>query len=150
MAATLADMSLAAGLRHLGWRRLGVCGAVALLVVALPHRAFAEVSDKAASIPEHWMLALPFATVALIAAWWRWWLAIPLGWLLVAKIWVGFEMFVDPDIGRALLREQGIHYFLSLWGSDLLVATGLVAGFLLGWFSRDDRRRASQRRVATQ
>jgi hypothetical protein len=36
--------------------------------------ASAEVSDKAATIPQDWLLALPLAAVLFLAASFRWWL----------------------------------------------------------------------------
>jgi hypothetical protein len=108
----------------------------AVVLAGAPGSAFAEVSDKGTSIPEHWILALPVAVIVLVAARWRWWLAIPLALPLVMLIWAGVDLHTEPDIGPALLREQGWAYFFSLWGSDLVMAGGLAFGTWLGWRRR--------------
>lgn len=108
----------------------------AVVLAAVPSPAFAEVSDKVSSIPEHWILALPVAAIMLVASRWRWWLALPLALPLVVLIWAGLELPSEPYIGPALLQEQGWLYFASLWGSDLVMAAGFGVGAWLGWRRR--------------
>jgi hypothetical protein len=107
-----------------------------VVLAAVPRPAFAEVSDKVSSIPEHWIRAIPVAAVLLVLARWRWWLALPLAPPLVMLIWAGLALPSEPYIGPALLQEQGWPYFLSLWGSDLVMAAGLILGAWLGWQRR--------------
>jgi hypothetical protein len=113
---------------------LRVVGAFAL--ASIPRVAFAEVSDKVSSVPEHWIRAVPIAAVLLLAARWRWWLALPLALPLGAMIWAGVELPREPYIGPALLQEQGWTYFASLWCSDVVMAAGLAVGASLGWRRR--------------
>lgn len=108
----------------------------AFVVAAVPSPGFAEVSDKVSSIPEHWMVALPVAAIMLLAARWRWWLALPLALPLLALICAGLALPTEPYIGPALLQEQGWPYFGSLWGSDVVMAAGLGVGAWLGWRRR--------------
>lgn len=109
---------------------------VAFVLAAVPSPAFAEASDKVSSISEHWIVALPVAAIMLLAARWRWWLALPLALPLLVLIWGGLALPSEPYIGPALLQEQGWPYFGSLWASDLVMAAGLGVGSWLGWRKR--------------
>lgn len=90
------------------------------------------MSDKVTSIPKHWTLALPLAATMFLAGRWRWWLVVPLALLLVVLIGGGWDLYREPHIGPALVKEQGWRYFVSLWASDLVMAVGLGVGAWLG------------------
>jgi hypothetical protein len=109
-------------------RRALVVGAIALL----PASAVAEVSDKAATIPEHWFFAVPGSLILFLAGRYRWWLGALLAIVPAFLVIGSFEMTRDPDIGPALWREQGLTYFASLWASDLLLLIALCAGIWRG------------------
>jgi hypothetical protein len=98
-----------------------------------PGAALAEVSDKAASIPEHWLVATPAAALLFFAASFRWWLALPLGIVPTVLVSGSLDMTLDHQFGGALWHEQGFPYFLSLWSSDVFVVAALVLGGYRGW-----------------
>ena len=137
------------GMVSSAFRARDIGRALGFLAFALPQSALAEVSDKAASISDHWTTSLPIAAVALLLGGWRWWLAIPVAGLLVVNTWRDVTMAMDPYVGAALWQEQGLNYFISLWASDLVLAASLVAGFYWGWLKRDERRRTAQRSAVT-
>jgi hypothetical protein len=112
------------------------CVAAFLIVIAGASVASAEVSDKAASIPQHWLLALPLAAILFLAASFRWWLGAVLAVVPVFILLGSIDMTFDKYIGPALWHEQGWPYFASLWGSDLLILGALASGVRRGWARR--------------
>jgi hypothetical protein len=110
-----------------------------LALVVRPATAIAEVSDKAASIPDHWIVAVPVAILVFLIARFRWWLAIPIAVVPAIFLSGSFDMTADPHIGGGLWQEQGLPYFLSLWSSDLFVVVALGAGAFRGWRRRRSR-----------
>ena len=102
-------------------------------LLAAPSVALAEVSDKAATIPQHWALAVPVAVVLFLAPRFRWWLGVVLAIVPAFLLLGSIDLTFDPHLGPALWREQGWPYFVSLWGSDLLVTLALFLGLRSGW-----------------
>ncbi len=105
-------------------------------VLAAPLSASAEVSDKAASIPMHWIVAAPLAAMLFLAASIRWWLFVPLLVVPAFFLFGTLDLTLDPHVGSALLQEQGWVYFLSLWASDALMLAALAAGAWRDWTRR--------------
>jgi hypothetical protein len=111
--------------------------AAALLVVLVSASvASAEVSDKAATISQHWLLAIPLAAILFVAASFRWWLGAVLAVVPVFILLGSIDMTFDEYIGPALWQERGWPYFASLWGSDLLMLGALAIGVRRGWARR--------------
>jgi hypothetical protein len=111
-------------------------------IVAAPAVSFAEVSDKAATIPQDWALAVPIAAILFLAAGLRWWLGVVLAVVPAFMLLGSIDMTFDQCIGPALWREQGWPYFASLWGSDLLMLAALLIGIRRGWARRQVSRKA--------
>jgi len=106
---------------------------IGLLIAAHASIASAEVSDKAATIPQHWLLAIPLAAVLFLVARFRWRLGALLAVVPALVLWASYDLTFDGHVGSALLHEQGWPYFASLWGSDLLLLAALVLGIHRGW-----------------
>jgi len=102
------------------------------VLASLPRSASAEVSDKVASMQDHWLFAIVLSTLAFALVRWRLWLLGPAAMLFLFVMSAEWESPGD-DIGAAVLQEQGWLYFASLWCSCLLMMSGLVAGALVGW-----------------
>lgn len=158
----LADHLLRPLRRHIGQPlcslKTTLAAAAGFALVSAPGPAFAEVSDKATSIEEHWILALPMAAALLLMPRWRWWTALPLAFLLAALIHATMELPNEPNFGAGLLEEQGWPYFASLWSSDSMMVVALAIGGFLGWRRRprtgvpspcDERRSASDEQRTT-
>lgn len=109
------------------------CVAAFLVIIAGASVASAEVSDKAVTIPQHWLLALPLAAVLFLAASFRWWLGAVLAVVPVFILLGSLDMTFDEYIGPALWREQGWPYFASRWAPDLLMLGALAVGVRRGW-----------------
>lgn len=110
--------------------------AVFLVLGSIPSTASAEVSDKALSIGDQWIIALPIAALALLLGCWRWWMTFPLGVLIGLAIFAEMEFLSDSFIRSALLQEQRQVYFISMFAADMHMVAGLVAGGFLGWKRR--------------
>ncbi len=110
-------------------------------VLALPLSASGEVSDKAASIPMHWIVAAPLAAILFLAASVRWWLSVPLLLVPAFFVFATLDLTLDPHVGSALLHEQGWVYFLSMWASDALMLVALGAGAWRDWSRRESANR---------
>ncbi len=109
---------------------------VLLLIAIIPASALAEVSDKAPTIPRHWVIAIPIAAVLFAAGSHRWWLGALLAVVPIFILLGSIDMTFDQYVGPALWREQGWPYFASLWSSDLLMLGALLLGIRRGWARR--------------
>ena len=100
-----------------------------LLLVSEP--AFAEVSDKMATMSQLWMQGVIVGSVLLLLIWWSRWFAI-LG-IPVAMFFglASYSTFSDPYVGPAIINEQGIPYIISSYGSSALIFIGVIVGVLL-------------------
>lgn len=107
---------------------------VALLLLAMP--ASAEVSDKILSIPGMWLQAVLIGGVAILAGRFRWWLGLPFMILPIVVALSTFGLRHSPDLGPAIISEQGEPYFLNFYASALLAALMVGAGVWMGWRRR--------------
>lgn len=110
------------------WLALALIGAM-----IYHHPALAEVSDKAATMSQHWYVAVPLTIALYFAGRFRWWLGAFLGILPTFLLIGAIEMALDPHVGRGLWREQGWLYFMSLWSSDMLMLAAMTLGIYQGW-----------------
>ena len=106
---------------------------VAFLLLPLPGHAYAEVSDKAASIPQIWLTYIAIGLAALLLG--RLKLALglvifPIGLLLA---YVNHDTLSDPFVGRALIAEQGSPYLFATYGGAILMLAMICIGIWLGW-----------------
>lgn len=124
----------------LGRRALGV----GLWLLAPP--AFAEVSDKILSVPGMWLQAVLIGSVAVLAGWFRWWLGLPFMVLPIVIALSAFGLRHTPDLGPAIIKEQGVTYFHNFYTSALLAALLVGIGMWMGW----RRRRQSAKEIDAQ
>jgi len=102
-----------------------------LIFLAFPVAAYAEVSDKMATVAQLWAQGIIVAIVLLLLVRWSTWFSI-LALMVIALFGFStYETFTDPYIGQAILNEQGIPYMLSSYGSVALMLVGYLAGILL-------------------
>jgi hypothetical protein len=104
---------------------------VFVLAVLFSSVASAEVSDKFASIPELLLQGLGASMIGFFLARWH-------AWLAVVGIGLGIVMFsgmsllwYDEDMGKALVAEQGVKYFLARGFSGLAVDASSVVGAVI-------------------
>ena len=103
------------------------------LLLLLPLPAFAEVSDKVASIPQLWITAAVAGSVAFLAGRYRFVLGVvlfPISLLLILSV---LEPVLDPFVGPAIVLEQGRSYLVAAYGSIALLLALHVAGLWLSW-----------------
>ncbi len=106
---------------------------LAVMLLALPGLAAAEVSDKMPSIPAVLLQGAIVGTVLFVLCRYRWWL-VALGALTALLFVTGtVDLWQDLPLRQALLHEQGASYFLALSIADALVIFGTLAGACLGW-----------------
>ena len=74
--------------------------------------------------------------IAILAGWFRWWLGLPFMILpiVIALSTVGLRH--DPEMGRAIIKEQGLTYFHNFYASALLAALLVGVGIWMGWRRR--------------
>lgn len=105
---------------------------VLLYMLLIPAIAAAEVSDKIPSMGFILGQGVVVAAVALVLAWFRWWLAflgVGVGVLMLSGIW---DMWQEPYMGAAILNEQGPQYFVVAIIGALFVLGGAFGGVVLG------------------
>jgi hypothetical protein len=104
---------------------------VAILLL-VPVSVFAEVSDKMATQSELWITGLVGGIVlSAMVRWSKWlnFLAIP---IVVLFFYLAYDTLAQPYIGQAIVKEQGKPYIYALYGSSIIVLTGVVIGNILG------------------
>jgi putative exporter of polyketide antibiotics len=103
------------------------------LFLLLPQIVFAEVSDKIASISLMWMDGLVFGVIGLTLAYKKWWLVF-LG-ILVSLVFISaaYDLETDQYLKEAILREQGVTYFIHAYVSAALIMALSVIGL---WYGR--------------
>ena len=103
---------------------------LAALLICFPSIAFAEVSDKMASIPALWLQGTVGAVILFALGRYSYVLA-ALGFLVCIFWLIGtYETFADPYIGPAIRYEQGVPYVFAAYGSSAMLFLGLGAGFV--------------------
>ena len=98
------------------------------LLLLFPLTVNAEVSDKMATQPDLWLSGLLVGV--LIAAGIRWskWLNLVGLPLTALFVYFAYDTLAQPDIGPAIIREQGGHYIVALYGSASLALIGVLIG----------------------
>ena len=106
------------------------------LLLLLPLPAFAEVSDKVASIQQLWIAAAVAGFVAFLVARYQFALGLILLPVSVVLIISGLEPVRDPFIGPAVISEQGQAYVWAVYGSATILLALHLVGLWLGWRRR--------------
>jgi hypothetical protein len=100
-----------------------------LIAISIPQPVTAEVSDKIVSIPTMWLWILA-GSVAGFVAWARGWrvgvLVTPVT-LLPSLVFL--SEVLDPHVGRAIWREQGLAYVATAFAAPAAV----ILSAILGW-----------------
>ena len=92
---------------------------------------YAEVSDKMPTQQEIWLTGIIVSFVFIILLRWAKWiniLAIP---LTILFFYFAFDTLTQPDIGPAIVKEQGKTYILALYGSTTSVLLSVIVGNIL-------------------
>ncbi|MDP5145321.1 hypothetical protein ORI98_02555 [Shewanella sp. ULN5] len=107
-----------------------------LLISILPLNAFAEVSDKIASIPLMWVQAVIFGGIGFYLASRKWWLSI-VGFILFFAMAIGtYDMQSDKFMKVAVIKEQGEIYFAIGYITSIIVAVLTTFGILYGYWRK--------------
>ena len=101
---------------------------ICALLLLLPVSAIAEVSDKMATQPGLWFSGLIAGILVAAAVRWTKWLNLIGVPLVVLFFYFAYDTLAQPNIGPAIIREQGVPYIIALYGSAVLVLLGLIAG----------------------
>ena len=110
---------------------------VVIAIVYLPC-AYAEVSDKVATLPLIWGVAIASGLICLMATYFRRWLLISVA---VPAVWF-LGLFLEihsPDVGPAILIEAGRGYIIQAY----LAALSVFALGVLGWILNAQKHRTS-------
>lgn len=108
----------------------------AVLLALVPMPAFAEVSDKVASIPQLWLTSGIAGAVAFLVGRYRVTfgaILLPISALIVV---VGLEPVRDPIVGPAVVSEQGRGYLVAVYGSASMLLALHLSGLWPGWRRR--------------
>ena len=105
---------------------------MALFLWVWPMAVHAEVMDKESSAIVVWAWVIAPAVWAFLAArYMRWMLLLVLPPPII--FWISHLLEVtDPYIGSAIAQEAGALYLLASWGGPLVLALGVLLGWLLG------------------
>lgn len=101
---------------------------ILFVFLVLPTPALAEVSDKMATQPGLWVSG---GIVGIVLVWGIWkskWVNFVGAPLAVLFFYFAWDTLRQPDIGPAIIKEQGSAYILALYGSAVLVVLGVVLG----------------------
>lgn len=105
-------------------------------LVLTPLNVCAEVSDKMPTQSGLWITGLVGGTVAalLLRSSKRLnILAVP---LVLLFFYFAYDTLAQPDIGPAIIKEQGTPYVMALYGSAVLVLMGIIVGNVLNKMKR--------------
>lgn len=105
---------------------------VLLFGLLIPAIAAAEVSDKIPTFGFLLLQGILFGAVALVLAWFRWWLAFLGVGLGAIMLWGTWDLWQEPYMRTAIMNEQGIGYFSAAAASSLLVVGGAIGGLVIG------------------
>lgn len=101
---------------------------VLFFILSCPLVAYAEVSDKMATQPELWAQGAVVGCILGVAIRWSKWVNI-VGFPIVALFfYLAYDTLAQPDIGPAIIKEQGSSYIVALYGSATLALIGLAIG----------------------
>lgn len=98
------------------------------LIILFPVSAVAEVSDKMATQQSLWLSGLLAGFVVAVCIRWSKWLNLVGVPLAVLFFYFAYDTLAQPDIGSAIIQEQGTPYILALYGSAILVVIGVLIG----------------------
>ena len=101
---------------------------VLFFLLLCPLVAYAEVSDKMATQPELWVQGGLVGCVLAAAIRWSKWVNLIGLPLVVLFFYLAYDTLAQPDIGPAIINEQGSPYIIALYGSATLVLLGVAAG----------------------
>ena len=105
-----------------------------LSISILPLDAFAEVSDKIASIPLLWAQAVIFGCIGFYLASRKWWLS-SVGFILFLAMATGiYDMQSDKFMQVAVIKEQGEIYFAIGYIASIFVAVLTTSGIFYGYW----------------
>ncbi|MDM5272265.1 hypothetical protein PGH07_08735 [Sulfurovum sp. zt1-1] len=102
-----------------------------LTLLIISCNTYAEVSDKIPSQEGLWLSGTIVGIVLVILLRWTKWiniLAIP---LTAIFFYFAYDTLIEPDIGSAIIKEQGKPYVMALYGSATLVLLGVIFGNIL-------------------
>jgi len=112
---------------------------IAIIILLLPYKIFAEVSDKMASQSELWLFALIFSiSLGFLLRWSKWINIVALPFTILFYYYA-YDTIAQPDIGPAIIQEQGKIYIFALYGSASLVFLGVCIGNILNLFKNNCR-----------
>jgi hypothetical protein len=100
-------------------------------ILLIPNELYAEVSDKVPSIARVWLTGIFLGTIGFAAATYRKWAAIVAGIISLTFCYVHFSVISDPFVGKAIVKEQGSKYVLSVYGSITAMLLPVLVGFFL-------------------
>lgn len=110
-----------------------------LLMLIFPLSAYAEVSDKIASMPVMWVQAAIFGCIGFYLASKKWWLSI-VGFVLFFAMATGtYDMQSDKFMEVAVVKEQGEIYFAIGYITAIIVAVLTASGIFYGYWRRSTK-----------
>jgi hypothetical protein len=111
--------------------------AFAILLLAAPGLALAEVSDKVPSHLEIVVLGLVCAAAVFLLASWKWWFSV-LG-VLAAALWTlgSADLLGENGLREAVWAELGLSYFLVIAASGIAIVVATALGGVRVWRKRD-------------
>lgn len=96
--------------------------------------AFAEVSDKAPSFTELWLIPVAVCTAAVLSGLARKrWLTVMFSGVCLALAFGTYDLVSDAHVGPALIAEQGTFYIGFAYGSAIFSLLGCAVGILLAF-----------------
>ena len=102
-----------------------------ILLCVFPINAFAEVYDKAASIPSLWLTGIILTIIIFTLSWLQTWTAIFSVFVISLYFYINYVTITDPHIGRALFSEKGYSYILAEFVPIVFMVFGLFFGLYL-------------------
>jgi hypothetical protein len=103
---------------------------ISFVLLFLSFSAFAEVSDKMASIPELWSHGFIVGLLIYFLTVWR------IGFVFLGGLFVMFFAFAaydtlnSPFIGEAIIKEQGIPYIFASYSATVIVTICSILGVI--------------------
>ncbi len=104
---------------------------IIFLLSLVPLNVYAEVSDKSPTQSGLWITGLITCAVVTLLLRWSKWLNILAAPLVLLFFYFAYDTLAQPDIGPAIIKEQGTLYITALYGSAVLVLVGVIVGNVL-------------------